>query len=201
MPVEPVVDSRPFGLSLDVLTPKMAPTYKLDGHKGLIVRSIDPASFIADVKNSLGGNAITEGDLIQRGWCRRNVRQTLILPDPTAINPSTAFGVNAHRQAAGFSSGSRGEHAVVWSADGKELFYRNGDDLIAVAVESSVPLVLGERRKLLDVSGFEPQYFHEFEVAPDGRFLFLRAEPGSRPARLDVILDWFPELEQKVAAR
>jgi Tol biopolymer transport system component len=86
-----------------------------------------------------------------------------------------------------------------WSRDGRELFYRSGGDLVSVEVRSTSPLVLGERRKLLDVSAFEPQYFRDFEVSPDGqRFLFLRAEPDSRPTRLDVILDWFPELARKV---
>ena len=88
----------------------------------------------------------------------------------------------------------------VWSRDGRELFYRAGDDLISVEVRSTTPLVLGERRKLLDVSAFEPGYFHDFDVSADGqRFLFIRAEPGARPNRLDVMLNWFPELERRVA--
>ncbi len=88
----------------------------------------------------------------------------------------------------------------VWSRDGRELFYRAGDDLMSVEVRSTNPsLVLGERRKLLDVSAFESQYFHEFDVSVDGqRFLFIRAEPESRPTRIDVILNWFPELTRKV---
>jgi hypothetical protein len=66
-------------------------------------------------------------------------------------------------------------------------------------VLSTSPLQLGERRRLLDVSAFEPQYFREFDVSPDGqRFLFIRAEPESRPTRLHVILDWLPELAAKV---
>jgi serine/threonine-protein kinase len=83
----------------------------------------------------------------------------------------------------------------VWSRDGRELFYRAGDDLVSVQVQTSGALVLGERRKLLDLSAFEPAYFHEFDVSADGRrFLLIRAEPGARPTRLDVILNWFPEL-------
>jgi Tol biopolymer transport system component len=86
----------------------------------------------------------------------------------------------------------------VWSRDGRELFYRAGDDLISVEVRSTSPLVLGNRRKLLDVSGFEPGYFHDFDVSADGqRFLFIRAEPGARPTRIDVILNWFPELKRR----
>ena len=87
----------------------------------------------------------------------------------------------------------------VWTADGRELLYRAGDDLTSLAVLSTHPLRLGERRRLLDVSDYEPQYFQEFAVSADGqRFLFLRADPESRATRIDVILDWFPELAAKV---
>jgi S1-C subfamily serine protease len=48
------------------LTPALATNYKLDGQKGLVVREINPASFIADVKMSNGDDALDEGDLIQR---------------------------------------------------------------------------------------------------------------------------------------
>jgi hypothetical protein len=91
----------------------------------------------------------------------------------------------------------------VWSRDGRELFYRAGDDLMSVAVRALEPaLVLGERRRLFDVSAFDSQYFKEFDVSADGqRFLFIRAAADSRPTRLDVILNWFPELAAKVPAR
>lgn len=57
------------------------------------------------------------------------------------------------------------------------------------------PLVLGARKTLFDVSAFEPGYFHDFDVSADGeRFLFIRAEPGARPTRIEVVVNWFPEL-------
>ncbi len=57
---------EPFGLTLIELTPSLAAVYKLEGSKGLIIKNINPASFIADVKNSNGADALSEGDLIQR---------------------------------------------------------------------------------------------------------------------------------------
>ncbi len=57
---------QPFGLTLTELTLDVAKIYRLEGEKGLIVKSINPASFIADVKSSTGGDALNEGDLIQR---------------------------------------------------------------------------------------------------------------------------------------
>ena len=57
---------EPFGLTLIELTPALAAIYKVEGAKGLIIKNINPASFIADVKNSNGEDALGEGDLIQR---------------------------------------------------------------------------------------------------------------------------------------
>lgn len=57
---------KPFGLTLSELTSALISTYKLENNKGLLVKEINPASFIADVKASNGTDALDEGDLIQR---------------------------------------------------------------------------------------------------------------------------------------
>ncbi len=57
---------KPFGLTLSELTPSLILTFKLENNKGLLVKEINPASFIADVKASNGTDALGEGDLIQR---------------------------------------------------------------------------------------------------------------------------------------
>ena len=93
-----------------------------------------------------------------------------------------------------------GGSGPVWSRDGRELFYRAGDDLISVRVQTTSGLVLGERTKLLDLSEYDSGYLHEFDVSADGqRFLVIRTDRESRPTRLDVILNWFDELEKKAA--
>ncbi len=57
----------PFGLTLIEVTPQLAALYKLGGAtKGLVIKNIDPASFIADVKSASGNDALNPGDLIQR---------------------------------------------------------------------------------------------------------------------------------------
>ncbi len=84
----------------------------------------------------------------------------------------------------------------VWSRDGQELFYRAGDDLMSVKVQMRDALVLGERSRLFDLSGYDPGFLHEFDVAPDGRFLLIRTEPESRPTRVDVMLNWSEELRK-----
>lgn len=57
---------KPFGLTLVDFTPALASTVKLEGQKGVLIKEINPASFIADVKNSSGLIALGEGDLIQK---------------------------------------------------------------------------------------------------------------------------------------
>ena len=59
-------EQKPFGLTLAEPTAMQIEKYKLTGQKGLLVKEINPASFIADVKDSLGADALNEGDLIQR---------------------------------------------------------------------------------------------------------------------------------------
>jgi hypothetical protein len=72
----PVNDTKkpvePFGLTLIELTPQLAAVYKVEGEKGLIIKNINQASFIADVKNSNGTDAFREGDLISASTARRS---------------------------------------------------------------------------------------------------------------------------------
>ncbi len=56
----------PLGLTVAELTPQQAASLKLEGQKGILVKDIDPASFLADLKNTNGGDLLNEGDLIQR---------------------------------------------------------------------------------------------------------------------------------------
>ena len=59
-------EAKPFGLTLVDLTPTLASAHKLEGQKGVLLKEINPESFIADVKLSNGVEALGEGDLIQR---------------------------------------------------------------------------------------------------------------------------------------
>jgi Tol biopolymer transport system component len=87
----------------------------------------------------------------------------------------------------------------IWSRDGRELFYRAGDDLVAVDVQTSGGFVVGARRQLIDLSSYDSGAFHEFDVSPDGKqFLLIRTEPESRPYRLNIITNWVEELRKKV---
>ena len=57
-------ETKPFGLTLSEAAPNAAG--KSDAPKGLVVKQINPASYIADVRTSNGAGALVEGDVIQR---------------------------------------------------------------------------------------------------------------------------------------
>ncbi|RMG07308.1 MAG: PDZ domain-containing protein [Acidobacteria bacterium] len=59
-------DSSSFGLVLVDLNPSLAKSYNLEGEKGVLVKDIDPSSFLNDLRYSTNSDLIMRGDLIQR---------------------------------------------------------------------------------------------------------------------------------------
>ena len=56
----------------------------------------------------------------------------------------------------------------------------------------------GSPRRLFDRSGYFLQ-FHSYDVSPDGRrFLMIRREAGSVPRQLNVVFNWFDEVQKIV---
>ncbi len=97
---------------------------------------------------------------------------------------------------------SSGGYHPVWSADGKDLFYRNGDKMIAVTIEAE-PELRGTNRRML----FEGQYYtgteQDYDVSRDGEQFLMIKESDEQPAatQLIVVLNWFEELKRLVPAR
>ena len=86
----------------------------------------------------------------------------------------------------------------LWSADGRELFYRNGDRMMVVVVETQpgfkadTPRVLFEGR----YSSYEPGL--TYGVSPDGQgFLMMQAAEHSRLS-LNIVQNWHQELLERV---
>jgi len=86
-----------------------------------------------------------------------------------------------------------------WSADGRELFYRLGDKMMVVEVQSE-PAFSSERPQLV----FEEPYLTDlfatsnYDISPDGqRFLMIKEEEGHQ-SQINVVLNWFEELKRLV---
>jgi serine/threonine-protein kinase len=92
----------------------------------------------------------------------------------------------------------------VWSRDGKKLFYRQGDKLMAVDVHTEPTFTAGVPRKLFE-GHYEPTQTGNsgYDVSPDGtRFLMVQSPaPEQAPTQINVVLNWTEELKQRVPVR
>ena len=86
-----------------------------------------------------------------------------------------------------------------WSADGRELFYRLGDKMMVVGVQSE-PAFSSGRPQLV----FEGPYLTDlfatsnYDISPDGqRFLMIKEEEGQQD-QINVVLNWTEELKRLV---
>jgi serine/threonine-protein kinase len=91
----------------------------------------------------------------------------------------------------------------VWARNGRELFYRNGDKMMAVAIETEPELSVGTPRLLFE-GRFLPVPFGDepgssYDISPDGqRFLMIKREQDLVPTEIIVVLNWFEELKRLV---
>jgi len=94
-----------------------------------------------------------------------------------------------------------GGREPMWAPDGKELFYRNGDQMMVVSVVTA-PTFQAQTPRLL----FEGSYKYDFgslasnyDISPDGqRFLMVKGTEDQEAKQINVVLNWFEELKRLV---
>ena len=90
----------------------------------------------------------------------------------------------------------------LWSADGRELFYRDGRAVLAVSVETASDFRFGDPRVLFSgpYRRWSALIGHTYDVAPDGeRFVMIReSETDLAGSEIIVIQNWLEELERLV---
>jgi serine/threonine-protein kinase len=86
-----------------------------------------------------------------------------------------------------------------WSRSERELFFRSGDRMMLVDVETKPTFRAGRPRTLFKESFFATKW-STYGVAPDGsRFLMIKPDPAeSGPAHVNVVLNWFEEVKRRV---
>jgi serine/threonine-protein kinase len=92
----------------------------------------------------------------------------------------------------------------VWNRNGRELFYRSSNKMMAVDIAAQPNFTAGNPRML-----FQGEYVlatapvPNYDVSPDGqRFLMVKSNESAQvaPTQINVVLNWFEELKQKVPA-
>jgi len=94
-----------------------------------------------------------------------------------------------------------GGQSPAWSRDGTELFYRNGGMMMVVPVSADRSFTAGRPQALFDDSPYAfASPTRAYDVASDGRFLMVtRTSQAPQPAtRIQVVLNWFEDLRQRV---
>jgi len=105
---------------------------------------------------------------------------------------------------------SAGGIEPLWSPDGRQLYYRrerHGGTVLAVSFRGETALEVGQSRVLFELTNPDGStrfysgtpFGRNYDLAPDGeRFLMLEKEPEPPITQVNVILNWFGELQQRV---
>jgi eukaryotic-like serine/threonine-protein kinase len=99
---------------------------------------------------------------------------------------------------------TEGGKEPVWNPNGRELFYRSGDKMMAVDITTQPGFAAGKPRMLFE-GRYEPAPvpIANYDVSPDGqRFLMLKPteQAQASPTQINIVLNWFEELKRRVPA-
>lgn len=108
----------------------------------------------------------------------------------------------------GWSSAARavasrwnGGDEPAWSADGKDLYFRRGADMMVVKVPPAGAAEAWPPAQVLFTGGFARDHYGDqsYDVTRDSRFLMMRPA-GSRQVHVQVVFDWLAEVRARLAA-
>jgi Tol biopolymer transport system component len=100
-----------------------------------------------------------------------------------------------------------GGDTPLWSPDGREIFYRNGDSVMAVPVETEQGFKPGKPEELFrgTYTAYSlVTYANAWDISPDGkRFLMMKGagvfgSDAAGPRKINIVLNWDEELKQRV---
>ena len=90
-----------------------------------------------------------------------------------------------------------------WNSNGRELFYRIGDRMMAVPIATQPAFSAGKPAMLFEgdyLSSPFPATGVTYDVSPDGqRFLMVKEEASA--TQINVVVNWFDELKRLVPAK
>ncbi len=99
---------------------------------------------------------------------------------------------------------TEGGREPVWNSNGRGIFYRNGDKMMAVDITTEPAFRAGTPRLLFEAGYEGPRrvlYGANYDVSSDGqRFVMVQAgqEQQEPVTQINVVLNWFEELKRLV---
>jgi serine/threonine-protein kinase len=86
-----------------------------------------------------------------------------------------------------------------WSPTGREIFYRNGNAVLAAAVQTQPTFNVGERRELFQGTFAGSGIYPGYDVTRDGR-MFVMVRSAGQTQGFVVVLNWFDQLRRGTPA-
>jgi serine/threonine-protein kinase len=87
----------------------------------------------------------------------------------------------------------------VWNPKGRELFYRHGDQMMAVDVATQPSFSAGKPRVLFQGHYMTVASIPDYDVSADGQhFLMVKGGQEQAASQINIVQNWFEELKQKV---
>ena len=94
---------------------------------------------------------------------------------------------------------SNGGQQPRWSDDGKELFYVEGETILAVSVKTSPEFSVGSATRLFEHSSLTRSFYPQYDVSADGQRFLLAApvEADGVDPSIRVVQNWFEEFRER----
>ncbi len=104
----------------------------------------------------------------------------------------------------------KGGSSPRWSPDSKTLYYRNQDEVLSVSIDVDESFKAGKPELLFKGDYFSPinpmLEYQTWDISPDGeRFLMIKqdfsgddASGDEKPQQINVVVNWFEELKERV---
>ncbi len=109
-----------------------------------------------------------------------------------------AFPSAERRQQISTAGGSE----PVWAPSGRELFYRNANQMLAVEIETEEGLRAGRPHVLFEKEFEFTNNFRNYDISLDGkRFVMVQTPDSTERGQLEIVFNWFEELERLVPTK
>ena len=91
----------------------------------------------------------------------------------------------------------------VWAPNGRELFYRDQEWMMAVSVETEPRFEAGKSRPLFEAPFADSEAaYPNFDITPNGQdFIMIQTKVESAASRLLVVTNWFEELKARAPSQ
>ena len=96
---------------------------------------------------------------------------------------------------------TQGGNWPVWSSTGDVLYYRQGNAVMAVAIQTTQGFQLGTPEPLIQGAYDGVDGDRKFDVGSDGRFLMVERVDPAGARQLVVVQNWGAELERLATVR